>query len=337
MPSTVPEPGSLSLASRYPDYLHVVAAAIVDRDGNVLIARRPPHLHQGDLWEFPGGKVEPGEDATAALARELDEELGIGVTHARPLICVPYRYPERAVFLDVWLVDGFSGEAHGREGQPVRWVARTELSAYDFPAANRRIITALSLPDRYLITPEPGAPENWPRFLQHLAGCLRGGIRLVQLRAKTVAPASLTALTRQVRALCHDNGARLLLNAEPALALASGADGVHLTSQALHAQHVRPLSSELLVAASCHTVADVHHANAIAADFVVLSPVKSTASHPGAAGIGWESFAGLCDASLAPAYALGGMDDGDVMTAQGYGGQGIAAISGLWDGCGSAR
>ena len=324
-------------ASRYPDYLHVVAAAIVDRGGNVLIARRPSHLHQGDLWEFPGGKVEPGEDATAALARELDEELGIGVTHARPLIRIPYRYPERAVFLDVWLVDGFSGEPHGREGQPVRWVPRTRLSGYEFPAANRRIVTALSLPDRYLITPEPGMPENWPRFLDHLAGCLRAGITLVQLRAKTVAPAGLTALAQQVRTLCHDNGARLLLNAEPALALASGADGVHLTSQALHAQRVRPLSSELLVAASCHAVADVHHAGAIGADFVVVSPVKPTASHPGAAGIGWASFARICDESLVPVYALGGMERGDVMTAQGYGGQGIAAISGLWGGCGEAR
>lgn len=320
-------------ASRYSDYLHVVAAAIIDGCGNVLIARRPPHLHQGDLWEFPGGKVEQGESSRTALSRELEEELGIHVVSARPLVRVPYRYPDRAVFLDVWLVDGFTGQPHGREGQPIRWVSQEYLSGYSFPAANSRIITALSLPDRYLITPEPGARENWPYFLERLDDCLRAGIKLVQLRAKRMVDEELGLLTQQAKTLCHQHGARLLINATPEQAVAYGVDGVHVTSIALHAHQSRPLSSEMLVAASCHTLDDIVHAGDIGADLVVLSPVKPTASHPGAVTLGWDGFERICAVSLAPVYALGGMGISDIAATQARGGHGIAAVSSLWDGC----
>lgn len=311
--------------------IHVAVAAIVNQEGLVLIARRPLHVHQGGRWEFPGGKVEAGEDVLAALGRELHEELGIDVLQARPLIRIPHRYPDRQVLLDVWRVDDFAGHAHGREGQALRWVTVSALSDYEFPPPNRPIIAALRLPDRYLITPEPGGPDDWPSFLAHLEHSLRRGVRLVQLRAKQLASAELHQLTPKVRELCRRHGARVLLNGAPELALALGMDGVQLSSKALMRVDQRPaLPADMLVGASCHTAEELAHAGAIAADFALLSPVQATQSHPETIPLGWERFAQWTDECCIPVYALGGMTAEDIPTAWRHGGQGVAAIRGLW-------
>ena len=123
--------------------LHVAVAAIVSADGRVLISRRPERVHQGGLWEFPGGKVEPGEDTETALARELQEELAITPTQTAPLVQVHHDYPDLSVFLDVLLVSSFEGEPHGAEDQPLRWVTAAQLDTLDFPAANRPILDAV--------------------------------------------------------------------------------------------------------------------------------------------------------------------------------------------------
>ena len=125
--------------------LHVVAAAIFNKQGDLLIAQRPPDKHMGGLWEFPGGKVEADEAVTDALCRELDEELGIQPLSWEPLISIEHAYPEKTVLLDVWIVRDFHGEAHGREGQTVRWVAPNMLDQFEFPEANHGIIEALNI------------------------------------------------------------------------------------------------------------------------------------------------------------------------------------------------
>ncbi|NNM00703.1 MAG: NUDIX domain-containing protein, partial [Gammaproteobacteria bacterium] len=102
--------------------MHVLAGVIRDETGRVLLARRPEHLHQGGLWEFPGGKREAGEAPVAALARELHEELGIAVTSARPRIRLAHDYTAMSVLLDVWDVSTFSGTPTGAEGQSLAWV-----------------------------------------------------------------------------------------------------------------------------------------------------------------------------------------------------------------------
>lgn len=311
--------------------LHVAAAAVVAPDGRILIARRPLHLHQGGLWEFPGGKVEPGEDILRALSRELHEELGIDVVQARSFLRIPYRYPDREIVLDVWRVDAFSGVPHGREGQEVRWVALADLPHYAFPPPNRSIITALQLPDRYLITPDPGGAAHWPRFLQQLEQALSHGVRLVQLRSKHLDEGALRELVPDVSAACRRHGARVLLNGTPELAVALDLDGVHLSSTALWQRDARPAVPDgRLVGASCHAAEDLRRACDIGADFAVLSPVQATRSHPGAVSLGWERFAQLTALSRIPVYALGGMTPEDIPRAWQHGAQGIAAISGLW-------
>lgn len=122
--------------------LHVVVGIIL-KNGLVCIARRSKDAHLGGLWEFPGGKLEAGETALTALARELHEEIGIFVETARPITQISHDYPERQVLLDFWLVTEFHGKPHGREGQPVVWVPVKELINYHFPHANQDIVKSL--------------------------------------------------------------------------------------------------------------------------------------------------------------------------------------------------
>jgi 8-oxo-dGTP diphosphatase len=123
--------------------VHVAAGVVLNAQHDVLLALRPLDKHQGGLWEFPGGKVEPNETVAAALARELYEELNLTVTTAEPFLIQEHDYGDKLVKLDVWLVREFSGEPHGREGQTLRWVPLTELGSYQFPAANNVIVKTL--------------------------------------------------------------------------------------------------------------------------------------------------------------------------------------------------
>ncbi len=123
-------------------HIHVAVGVILSPDGNILISKRPADVHQGGLWEFPGGKVEAGETVEAALDRELHEELGIRVISCRALLEVHHDYVDKQVFLDVWVIDGFRGEPIGREGQPLAWCTPASLADYDFPAANQPIVDA---------------------------------------------------------------------------------------------------------------------------------------------------------------------------------------------------
>ncbi len=123
--------------------LHVMVGLILDRDGRVLVARRPDHVHQGGLWEFPGGKLESGEAPLAGLRRELFEELAVEVIAARPWRSISHDYPDKAVLLDIWEVTHWQGTPRGAEQQPVRWMRVTELEPALFPAANAGIVLGL--------------------------------------------------------------------------------------------------------------------------------------------------------------------------------------------------
>ncbi|MEZ5451923.1 MAG: Nudix family hydrolase [Thiothrix sp.] len=305
-------------------WLHVMAAVIRGQDGRILLAQRPPDKHQGGKWEFPGGKLEVGETPLQGLKRELHEELGIEVQHAQPLIKVRHVYPETAVLLDVWEVDVFTGEPHGREGQPVGWFETEQLSGLKFPLANYPIVTAARLPEVCLITPEPEDPAV---FLHKLEAALQSGIRLVQFRAKRLLPDEYLALARETARLAHSFSARVLLNSPPVML--PEADGLHLSSAQLWQDHDwQPHNGWL--SASCHSREELARAAEIGVDFAFLSPVLPTLSHPGAAHLGWEAFAACVEQVNFPVYALGGLDNSHVVVARKRGGQGIAAIRSLW-------
>lgn len=123
--------------------VHVAVGIILNSAAQILLAKRPAHLHQGGKWEFPGGKVEPGENVVEALTRELKEELNLTVHASSPFMQLSYDYPDKQVLLDIHTVQHFSGEAEGLEGQQLAWVTPCELSLYDFPDANQPIVDKL--------------------------------------------------------------------------------------------------------------------------------------------------------------------------------------------------
>lgn len=123
--------------------VHVAVAVIVNEQKQVLISLRQSHQHQGDLWEFPGGKVETGEATEVALVREIKEELGIKIAKSSPLIKIEHHYQDKSVLLDVWSATDFEGEPRGMEGQTIKWCTISALKQFEFPAANQAIIETI--------------------------------------------------------------------------------------------------------------------------------------------------------------------------------------------------
>ena len=124
--------------------VRVVEGVLRDDQRRVLIAQRPMDKHMGGYWEFPGGKIAPGESAQAALARELDEELGITLHRCHRLLQLRHDYPDRSVELDVLIVDDYQGVPAGLEGQALRWVHAQELGKEALLPADRPIVEALA-------------------------------------------------------------------------------------------------------------------------------------------------------------------------------------------------
>ena len=309
--------------------VHVAAAAMISADQkHVLIARRPSNVDHGGLWEFPGGKLAPYETGLEGLKRELHEELGVEIVRAQPLIRVHHEYPDKHILLDVWQVHEFAGEPFGREGQAVRWVPMNELVNYPFPAANLPILRAVMLPTEYLITGEEPDDE---RFAALLERALReDSIRLVQLRAKSLDDAAYVARAERALKLCREYGAKLLLNGEPTLLDQVDADGIHLTSARLMQLDRRPIAENKWLSASTHDQKQLSQAAVLGCDFVTLSPLRTTPSHPEVAPMGWHDFQQLVERAGMPVFALGGMTRFDANHARAVGAQGIASIRDFW-------
>jgi mutator protein MutT len=131
-----------------PRVIHVVAGAVIDAAGRVLIAQRPPGKHLAGGWEFPGGKLEPGEARATGLARELGEELGIAIRNPRPLIRVRHTYPDGEVLIDMWVVKSYSGSPQGLDGQALDWLSQENLEKAKLLPADGPIVRVLRLPER---------------------------------------------------------------------------------------------------------------------------------------------------------------------------------------------
>lgn len=300
--------------------LHVAVGVIRGGEGRILLTKRAKHAHQGGLWEFPGGKVETGESVQEALRRELLEEVGIAVQTMAPLIKINHDYGDRHVLLDVWNVTAFSGLAKPCEGQEMRWVTADDLESYSFPAANRPIVKAARLPNCYAILEGHSAEE----VLNNCRKILRGGIRLMQLRVKSLALADLEKVTAEVTELCRRQNVILLINSD--LPVTASADGLHLSSRSLLACDAKP-NGHTWVGASCHNLIELRHAEKLGLDFAVLAPVLATATHPDAKPLGWQGLAELLDQVNLPVYALGGLYLPDLDRTINAGAQGIAGIS----------
>ncbi|MFJ4142206.1 Nudix family hydrolase [Pseudomonas sp. NPDC089734] len=308
--------------------VHVAAAVIRGADGRILIAKRADTQHQGGLWEFPGGKVEDGEAVRDALSRELQEELGIAVTAARPLIQIRHDYPDKQVLLDVWEVSAFNGEPHGAEGQPLVWVTHRELADYEFPAANKPIVAAARLPGDYLITPDG---LETPELLRGMQKAIAGGIKLIQLRAPAGYDPQYRDLAVDAVGLCAGK-AQLMLKGPLEWLGDFPSAGWHLTAEQLrkYASRGRPFPEVRWLAASCHNAEELALAEQMGVDFVTLSPVQPTQTHPDAQPLGWEEASRLIAGFTKPVFLLGGVGPDERQQAWESGAQGVAGIRAFW-------
>jgi 8-oxo-dGTP diphosphatase len=304
----------------------VAAAVILNPDGQVLLAQRPPGKHYAGYWEFPGGKVEPGETPQAALVRELREELGLSVTRAYPWLTQRYTYPHASVELHFFRVLGWEGEPHGHEGQAFAWQRPGDYTVAPLLPANAPILKALLLPSCYGISM---AGEMGTRlFLERAEAAMRCGLKLLQVREKSWTPEQRAELAGPLREIARRFGTRVLLNGDAEEARATGVDGVHWSAERLMAARTRP--ADLLCAASCHDAVELAQAQRLDLDFVVVGPVRPTPTHPRAVPLGWSRFAELIAGCATPVYALGGLSAEDLEDACRAGAHGVALRRDAW-------
>lgn len=301
-------------------------AILIRADGAALLAKRPQGRVYAGYWEFPGGKVEPGEPVKDALAREIREELGVEIERAYPWITRAFTYPHASVRLHFHRVFAWRGQPHALEHSALAWQRPEAMQVEPLLPANGPVLRGLQLPEEYAIT-RAGELGIEP-FLGRLEARLRGGLKLIQIREKTFARETLEVFARRAVALCHAHGAKLLVNSDAELARRIGADGVHLTAEQLRAMAVRPPLP--WCGASCHSREELRRAESLGADFAVVGPVKPTPSHPGADPLEWGRFGTAIEDAAIPVYALGGMERQDLEQAMRCGAHGIAMVRGSW-------
>lgn len=312
--------------------LHVVAAVIYNGDDRVFLSRRPSYVDQGGLWEFPGGKLHAHETSLEALKRELQEELGIQVHRASPLIKVTHEYSDKRILLDVWEVRDFSGDPYGAEGQVVRWVPHVELARYHFPSANDAVVKAVMLPHALMVTEDD---KDDARFRERLEASLaEHSPELVRLRASSLSADEYQARVPVAAELAAKAGAKLVIGhhlcdieALSTLVEQHNLAGVQLTEAQLLGCSQRVLPANRWQGASAHSCEALEHAEAIECDFAVLGTVLPSASHPDADAIYWNGLQRRLDDINIPVFAIGGMALNDIDRARAIGAQGIAAIS----------
>jgi 8-oxo-dGTP diphosphatase len=304
-----------------------VAAAVIEKpDGSYLLAQRPPGKVFAGYWEFPGGKVESGEPVTQALARELAEELGIRVSLAYPWITRLHAYPHGVVRLHFHRVVGWSGEPHPHEGQVLAWQQGGAAGLQPMLPANAPVLKALSLPTACGIT--RAGEIGIAAALDELDTAIAGGLKLVQVREKTLGLRDKVKFAAEVVRRVHAAAGLAVVNDDEQLAREVGADGIHLTSRALMAAERRP--DFAWCGASCHNEAELARAAALGVDFALVGPVRATPTHPGSTGLGWGRFASIARDCPLPVFALGGLTYADFHAARMSGAHGLAMIRGAW-------
>lgn len=303
----------------------VACGVLVNALGEVLIAQRPAGRIAAGKWEFPGGKIERGESARAALARELQEELGITVLEARPLISIRHDYSDRTVVLDTWCIAAWQGEPQGREQQALAWCPPERLHEYDLLAADAPIISALRLPVDCVFTPVDMQPVQVLKALPTLpVGAL------LRLRLPGLGAAAYEALARRTIDEGREHRLQVILDREPAQVAALGAAGWHGSAASMESLSGRPLDASYWIGGSAHDAGQLDRWRRLGADYAVLGPVCATASHPGAQTLGWTGFESQVRNSGLPVFAIGGLGPRDHARAHAHYAQGVAGISAYW-------
>jgi len=314
-------------------WIHVVAAVIENDQQEILLAKRSQLQHQGGLWEFPGGKVESNEEAFNALQRELQEELAITIHSSRPFIKIFHHYSDKSIFLDVYKVRDFDGVPKGNEGQEVQWVNKDDVAKYPFPEANTKIVKALNCPESISIT----VPDFNLDFCtkERIAKLSTLNIGALVLRAPQLNDEQYTACFKKIEELSSsvylENQTRervkVFINRPELVEKCFTASGLHLSSSELLNLPNSFHKKKLLLSASCHNESELQTAKQKGCDFVFISPVNTTPSHPESQPLTWKGFESLAKKSYLPSIALGGIKVGDLATVKERSGFGVAGIS----------
>ncbi len=302
----------------------VVAAIIRGEDGRICLSKRPDHKHQGGRWEFPGGKVEPGERLDEALARELYEELGMASSLSSPFMTIAHQYPDLHVTLHFRDVTGWRGVPTGKEGQQVAWFALSDLAELSFPAANQPVVTAIMLPPCLAIVPDTIELNTLLTGIERLDSMQTG----VYLRAWSQHPAR-----ERILETCRRAGVRVWLRADSPLGMAGGMPegvfGLHLPASVLMDCSRRPDFSGV-VSAACHDQQALDKAVSLGLDSALISPVNPTTTHPDQPALGWERAGQWASGLPLACYMLGGVGPEDICLAREHGAVGVAGIRAFW-------
>jgi 8-oxo-dGTP diphosphatase len=301
--------------------IDVAAAVILRADGAFLLAQRPQGKVYAGYWEFPGGKIEPGEPAAEALARELKEELGIDIGPAYPWITRVFTYPHGTVRLQFFRVFSWQGEPQPLEDQAIAWQRPAAQMVAPMLPANAPVLASLALPTEYAIT---GAGQyGVGGMLARLERRLQQGLKLLQIREPDLDEEQTRLFSEQAITLAHRYGCQVMMKFP-----FRNADGIHFTAADLMAMRARP--KYVLAAASCHTRAELERAMQLELDFAVLGPVREKSAASKEPVLGWQGFAELARGATLPVYAIGGLTRADMEDAWRAGAHGLAMIRGAW-------
>ena len=302
--------------------IEVVVGIIHNSNNEVFIAKRQKNQFMSDYWELPGGKVEPGEDHVNAIKRELFEETGITVKNCKLVQKIQHIYPEKTINLSVYSIDDYLGGPVGLEGQEITWSSADKLKNFKLLPTMWRIIHKFSLPKFYWITPDNHQSD---KVFNECKKRLSNGIKFIQLRSKTSLD---TTYIEKIHRLCRKNQAKLILNT-PNKTFNEACDGWHLNSLELMSLKERPVIEEKLIGASTHGIDEALHAENISADYISLSPIEKTPTHPNSIPLGWKDASDIIEKCNLPVFLLGGMNKELVEKALSIGAQGVAGIRGI--------
>ncbi len=297
-----------------------VACAIIWRNGKILLSRRHESVHQGGLWEFPGGKFEIGENPSSCLIRELLEELGIIPQSAAYICQIPWTYSDTCIRLWVYEVFEYKNNPIGREGQDIEWFDPKDLKAIQFPKANDAIIRAIGLPriSRFYDTRFMIEPVIWAsRFHEQ---------SLLYFRGVPAGPSLRIAVDRSL-----ELGHQIVLTLNQLSCYQVGC-GVHLRKNDLIIDAMNALTELQLpwpITSGIRNTHDIERQAKWPSDAIFISPVRETKSHQGSVALGFKRFAELASKVGVPVYALGGMHHQDLDQVMKYCGFGVAGIRGF--------
>jgi len=272
--------------------IEVVVGVMRNDNNEIFITRRQIDQFMSGYWELPGGKVENKESHSIAIMRELYEETGVTVKNHHLIQTIEHQYPQKTINLSVFSIEKYDGAPLGNEGQEFCWCGIDKLKDYKLLPTMWKIIHRICLPKSY-----------WKSTLNN-------------------------TYIEKIFTLCQLNQAKLILNT-PNKSFKEACDGWHLTSNELMKIKERPFDEKKLFGASVHNLNEAKHAEDISADYISLSPINETLSHPNTEVLGWDNASDIINQCKTPIFLLGGMNKKLMDRALSIGAQGIAGIRGL--------